>query len=69
MSLKRKRLIVAIDEAFSKPKPRCKLSKTFRAIMKEYQLPNERILCLASEYGIYEVVQEQLNQGMDPILT
>ena len=68
MSLKRKRLIDAICETFSKPKPRCKLSKTFRTIMKEYQVPNERILCLASEYGIFEVVQEQLNQGIDPNL-
>ena len=71
MSLKRTRaprLIDAIDEAFSQPKPRCKVSKTFRTIMKEYQVPTEKILCLASEYGLFEVVQEQLKQGIDPDL-
>ena len=37
--------------------------------MKEYQVPKEKILWLASKYDdLFEVVQEQLKQGIDPNL-
>ena len=37
--------------------------------MKEYQVPKEKVLWLASKYDdLFEVVQEQLKQGIDPNL-
>ena len=67
MSLKRKKstnLEQELEKLFSKPKPKSKLLRTFRKLMENYHVHQEKILYLALDHALIEIVQDLL-KGLD----
>ena len=73
MSLKRKKstnLEKELEKLFSKPKPKSKLLRTFRNLMENYNVHQEKVLYLALDHALIEIVEDVLNHGLglDPNL-
>lgn len=55
-----------LDVLFTKALPKYQLLQKFKNLMEEYHLPNEKILYHALKHALFEIVQDLLNQGLNP---